>query len=420
MSFWNLLFAEIRFRAINFVNIVLAITVAATLFVAGPTLVAGYANDTRIRLETFEEETSKELAAMDKKTKRAMRDLGFNLLIVHKDTNMADFHTDFKTVDMPQAYIDKLANSPDITYIRHLVASLQQRYTWNDRKVLLAGILPESHQSHLEDKPPMGYVIKPGTAILGHEIGLGHQVGETIDIGGNKFEIAKILPEMTTKEDIMLAMHLSDAQRVLGKPGMISQIMALSCKCKLERLSKIRPQLLAVLPNTKISEFATQAIARAEQRDLVAKNKKTVMAGLKKARTDVSGTMTALVSILVPLVVFASGTFVALMTWLNVRERRQEIGVLRALGKGGPYIAMLFISKSVVLGLLGGVVGTGLGYLLASQIGSSLEVAQSFFQVDTVLVVATILGAPAIAVMATYLPMLIALQQDPAVVLQDH
>lgn len=121
------------------------------------------------------------------------------------------------------------------------------------------------------------------------------------------------------------------------------------------------------------------------------------------------------------MVVLASALFVALMTWLNVRERRPEIGVLRALGKRSGSIAALFLSKSIILGLVGGAIGAAIGYFSAPLIGESAmqDIAREMFAIDPRLLVATVIGAPLLTVMAAYLPTLSAISQDPAVVLMD-
>ena len=67
----------------------------------------------------------------------------------------------------------------------------------------------------------------------------------------------------------------------------------------------------------------------------------------------------------------------------------------------------------------GGLAGCLAGYAIAQIIGSRLDVAAHYFQPGYMLLIATLLGAPLIAAMATYLPTLAAIRQDPAIVLQD-
>jgi putative ABC transport system permease protein len=116
----------------------------------------------------------------------------------------------------------------------------------------------------------------------------------------------------------------------------------------------------------------------------------------------------------------AAAIWVGLLALANVRERRTEIGLLRALGKGTLTIASLFLGKAFLVGLLGAAAGFALGTLLAGWLGSqALDVATTHFGVRYDILLFGLVGAPFLSVVASYLPTLIALTQDPAVVLRD-
>lgn len=424
MNVFHLLLAEIRYRKLNFLLALTAASVAVALFVAGPVLVDGYSRETQARMADLEKATDAELKQLEKETTRLMRDMGFNLMIVHRDTNMSDFWAaDFAGLDMPQDYIDRLAKNPRLTLITHLVATLQSRITWENRKVLLAGYLPETTQSHMRHKTPMGYSVQRGAVLLGHEVGVGHKEGEEIEIQGRKFRIARILPEQGSKEDITLSIHLKDAQALLGKsdPPRINQIMALGCNCAGSDLPNIRRQLADALPDTRVTEFRSIALARAEQRSLVADRQKQILEDLSATRGSVQRTLEMLSGVIAPIVVFACAVWIGLLALANVRERRAEIGLLRALGKGPGTIASLFLGKAVLLGLLGAVIGFVLGSGLAHALGTRvLELAsstQSLVRFD--MLAYALVGAPLVCAVSSYLPALSAIIQDPAVVLRD-
>lgn len=450
MSIFRLMFAEVAFRWTNFLLCVTAVAVAATMFLAGPTLIQGYATDTDRHLaelqreaETLQtqaadmqRETEATLAKMDKQTKRIMRDLGVNLRIVHKDTNFGSLYTDFVAVDFPEEYVERLAEAESIATIVHVVATLQHKFKWHDRTVLVVGTLPRLTQSQKnEEKPHMVQGVESGTVLVGHELAAGLKEGDTMEIGEQSFKVARIMPEYGELADVQLVMHLHDAQQLLGKPGMINQIMALNCKCKGNRLSVIRKELEGVLPDTKVTEHKTRADAREKQRDLVEESRKRELAQLEAnlqnaiqnrdrqeaSRRRQQQMLTRLVGITTPLVVLTSALFIALMTWLNVRERRPEIGVLRALGKNAWNVASLFLGKALVLGVLGGVVGCAFGYFLTPVLGhATMDIGADLFRVNTWLLAGTLLGAPLVALLASYLPTLGAISQDPAVVLMDN
>ena len=75
-----------------------------------------------------------------------------------------------------------LAESPELTKVVHLVATIKSMQKWEGRKRLVVGFAAEATQTHIGKKPPMGFQIAPGTVFLGHEAGIGHKVGDEVDI----------------------------------------------------------------------------------------------------------------------------------------------------------------------------------------------------------------------------------------------
>jgi putative ABC transport system permease protein len=422
MRTFSILVAEIGYRKLNFAGAVLAVIVASALFVAGPILVDGYSRETHLKLEAAQQKTAEAAAQLADETRRLMIGMGFNLVIVPKDTNMADFWADdFAAAEMPQEYVDRLAKDKRLTFVTHLVATLQGRITWQNRKVLLVGYLPETPQAHAPKKKAMGLKIERGTVVLGHELGAGHKAGQTVEILGKTFRVAEVQEEKGSKEDITLAVHLEDAQAVLGKPGRINQIMALECNCPGMELAGIRRQVETILPGTRVTEFRSIALARAEQRDAVERQGKAEMENLQNARSGVQNTLETLAGVVTPLVVLGCAVWIGLLAWSNVRQRREEIGLWRALGKRSAMIAALLLGKAVLLGLIGGGIGFLIGTGLAAWLGSrALEVPTAQVALRPDMLVACLAGAPLLAAVASYLPALSALREDPAVALREQ
>lgn len=492
----KLLLAEIWYRKLNFALSLFAVVVAVTLFVAGPMLVKAYRQETQTQVDRWdakvleleqgvvkleqgvaeleqgvsqlkagmkevEEKTATELAILGDETRKLMKDIGFNLMIVHRDTDMTDFWaSDFAAKNMPQEYVDRLAAAPGLSLITHLVATLQKKIEWENRKVLLVGYLPESTQSHMRKRAPMRHKIRPGTVVLGwelrrDELGRLRKPNETITVEGKSFSLAGVFPEQGSKEDITIAMHLEDAQAVLEMPGEINQIMALGCNCADSDLPHIRKQLEGILPDTRITEFRSIALARSEQRSLVATQQAEILAKIRKnveerqqileerqqilegcqqireewkadmaemseARKKIERIMVTLAEVVTPLVVIVSAIWVGLLALSNVRERRTEIGLLRALGKGSTMIASLFLGKAVLVGLIGATAGYFSGDLIGRLLGeTALGVSSDYLYAGGDVFLYAILGAPLLSALASYLPTLAALLQDPAVVLRE-
>lgn len=463
MRVTRLMLAEIAGRPLNFLLCLVVVAVAGVLFIVGPTMLRGYAADTQRQLAAVQDDTDQALQAMqaetdtmlaelDKKTTRIMRDMGVNLRIVHRDTVMGDLYTDFAAVDFPEEYVQKLATAPQVEAIVHLIGTLQEKVKWNGRTVLLVGMFPMLTDSQKNaSMQHMAEPVAPGTVVVGYELatGLSPEViargdknlsgtldaGDELDVLGRTFVVAQVRPEKGTVEDIQLVLDLHDAQKLVGKEGRIHQILALNCKCKGNRISVIRGELEGVLPDTKVTEQTDRASAREQQRDLVEAKRAEQLALLKANREQQleivranrehgEQTLQSLLNVLLPLVVLVAAIIVGVVTWLNVRERRAEIGLLRALGKRSSQIAALLLLKAVVIGVLGGAVACGIGWLL--PYGLSRFADRAWFEglavvrPATSLMVLTVCGAPLVTAMASYLPTLAAMTQDPARILTEN
>jgi len=379
MSVIRLLLREIQHRQFSFVLGVITIVAAVALFVAILTM----------------------CDASQRETIRLMRNLGFNVLILPKGTNMADFWSeDFAEQEMPEEYVYRLAESDTIS-IRHLVARLQKKIRWRDRHVLLTGILPEVHMEQLPSKAPMGVAIPRGSVYVGFELAqsLSIGVGDTIELGDKPFVVGKCLGEKGSKDDIRIYGHLHDVQEVLNRPGRINEIEALSCQCEGKRLPQIRADIARALPGTQVTEYKSIAVARAEQRRMVE----------------------SYAAFIIPVVVLVSAIWIGLLTLGNVRQRRVEIGILRAMGVGSGRIAALFLGKAVLIGVLGAALGFALGTALAIRFGPQVfpltanKITPMFNLLSW-----TVIGAPLLCALASYLPTLVAVSQDPAAVLREE
>ena len=112
---------------------------------------------------------------------------------------------------------------------------------------------------------------------------------------------------------------------------------------------------------------------------------------------------------IISLVIAALGVTNTLLA--AVRERRREIGVLKAIGARDRDVLRLFLSEAAVLGFAGGVIGTfgglGVAAVVATVVNRYLE-SQSLQQVEAEfswwIVLAGVLGAAALALVAGAIP----------------
>ncbi len=225
---------------------------------------------------------------------------------------------------------------------------------------------------------------------------------ETLDIEGESFKIAKTMSEQGSQEDVRVYGHLSDVQRLLKLEGRVNEIQALECLCRdpnVESIDILRAELETIMPEAKVIQLRGIAKAREKQRIMAEKYFSFIMS----------------------VVVTGCALWIGVLAMINVRDRRQEIGVFRALGYSMNHIAALFLGKAIILGvvgaLLGFVIGTGLSLWMGPNI---FEVTASMIEADYRVLTWSVVLAPAFAALCSLLPTAIAVSEDPAQILRDE
>lgn len=119
-------------------------------------------------------------------------------------------------------------------------------------------------------------------------------------------------------------------------------------------------------------------------------------------------------------VVVLALTLVGVSTTISsiVAQRRNEIGLRKALGASSGSIGVEFYVESGLYGLVGGVLGTAVGYLLARLLTSTVFGRTLGF--DGPLAVGSVLLSVIVAVLASVPPVRRASRIDPAVVLREE
>ena len=131
------------------------------------------------------------------------------------------------------------------------------------------------------------------------------------------------------------------------------------------------------------------------------------------AQSDTGVLVVITVIVLALTMIGVSTTMIAVVT-----ERRNEIGLRKALGATGRSITREFMGEGVMLGLIGGVLGAGAGYGLAVLISTS--VFHRTISLHPVILLGTVACSILIAVLACLPPVRRALAVDPALVLRGE
>ena len=446
MTLWRLVTREILHRKLSFALGLFAVAVAVGCFVAVLTMLRAHDLGTTAVLEAKAAQMQAEVArrAAEAKTRgdeleeayrTIMLKFGYNLFIMPKQESVVGYQVQ----GGPSSYMDesdvRVLSESGILTVRHLLPVLQQRQilVFGDKRleVFLVGTRGEAPIAHRDEKEPLTPVVKPGEMIVGSGVQreLALKVGDAVKVVDREFKVSQCYPARGTADDGSVWISLKEAQELLGKPGKINGILALSCICSHAELEKIiNEDILRILPQTQVRVMASNAVVRYEARVRAAEEAQAqVRLAREQGRADLERERASRAAMrreietfgawVVPLLVVAAAVWLALLAQGNVRERRGEIGILRALGLRSRQIFGLFLTRSLLVGAAGAVVGCAAGLLL---VGSSKVAPPGMRLFDPALTVAVLIAAPLLSVIAGLMPAMTAAHQDPAEILREE
>jgi putative ABC transport system permease protein len=243
------------------------------------------------------------------------------------------------------------------------------------------------------------------------------RVGDTLQVNNTLVQVAGMVASSDATEHTLLV-PLALAQQWLGRPGAVRRVYVSALTKPEDALARKNPSTLSPKLRDRwyCSPYAnsiayqieeTLPHTRAEQIRRIAQGESTIL-------SRISGFMwlVALAAL------FAAGLAVAASMTTAIVERRQEIGLMRALGATRGVIAALFFAEVTVLAIGGGLLGYLLGSLLAGRIGQ--QVFGSGIGFNPTILPATLLLAILVSLAGSAPSVWQAMQMEPARVLREE
>jgi putative ABC transport system permease protein len=115
---------------------------------------------------------------------------------------------------------------------------------------------------------------------------------------------------------------------------------------------------------------------------------------------------------------FATAMGVSTTMTASVISRQKEIGLMKSIGAENKRIAALFFMESTIIGLLGGVIGFGVGYLLAQLVG--LSVFDTSVALHLIVLPVVVGISIAVSLVASAIPVKRAVRIEPVIVLRGE
>ena len=288
------------------------------------------------------------------------RVFGPNVLIVPKDTSTSSSET------LPESIIHSVpVNLPSgrvaVSATLYLVASVSVLQSGKSLSVVVAGTNPLAFvrvsvrsrsaptASPNEPTPSPDHVCVVGARVA-QRIGV-QQEAELVLANGDHRESCRVASFRETggPEDDRVAIGLRTAQRLAGLPDRISAIEIIVPGTP-GAIQGYIADLQRLLPDAEVRPI------------------RQFTEGEAKIYNRISGILSAtvaLVLVLTALCVMAAMTNVAM-------ERRNDVGLMKAIGGATRRVLRLFLAEAALLGLTGGILGAALGLLFSIWLGKQV------------------------------------------------
>jgi putative ABC transport system permease protein len=335
-----------------------------------------------------------------------MKNLGANMIVIPAELDLLAYHSaepgHLSFANMPESHFFKLFEA-GVEGIEGIDPRLTMPVEINDARAVLTGILPDNmvrpEAGEHGDKDPWDVLasLTPDSniAVLGAELKgiLNREVGSTMTVSGREIEVLGILPRQGTIDDLRIYVHLRFLQKWLERPFSLSEIRILYTGNRV--LEKVASEIDGILENTRVVTHSRMARKQMQTMDSIRRY--------------------ALALLVVILVL--GWISIGNEMFHNAHERRREIGTLIALGGTTRTILTIFMMKAVFLALVGGLLGYGIGTLVA------VLLAPRFLQINAYpslsLIPLAVFMAVVFSVLSSIAPSWRASRMDPGEILQE-
>lgn len=287
------------------------------------------------------------------------RVLGANIVIAPRDAQDASGSSQVSTLDQGvlwQIPRDVEQRRVSMIAVLYLIADAYESGSSGHRQVVVAGELGDHVRATLWQRPQH-------SAIDSHEAlecTAGVRVAAQMRLQADSYLTLRnqgreetcgvaLMPGTGGPEDDQVSLPLQAAQKLAALPGRVSLIQI---------IAPGRPQEI-----TNYLASLQQSLPDADVRPI-----RQFTEGEAKIYSRISGVLTAtvgLVLVLTALCVMAAMTNVAM-------ERRNDVGLMKAIGGATRRVLRLFLAEAALLGLASGILGAAVGILLSMWLGKAV------------------------------------------------
>ncbi|MHB8134831.1 MAG: ABC transporter permease [Anaerolineaceae bacterium] len=300
--------------------------------------------------------------------------LGSNLLFVFR----GNFTEEVRNPDyLTQADADAISDpfqAPSVAMVAPVINSnLEVTFSGEKTTPTINGVTPSYQQvrnmtlaegEFINEEHVLGLA---SVAVIGTDVAdtlFGHRdglIGETIRIEGQPFRIIGVLESVGGSafgsEDNVVNIPITTAQTRLIRRASDRVDSILVQAASADSVSQATEEISEILRYRHRTKLGVDDFTVFSQQDFV-----------KTAQT-ITNVLTIFLGGIAGISLLVGGIGIMNIMLVSVTERTKEIGLRKALGARRKDILIQFLTESSLLSLLGGVIGIGLGWLIAFIVG---------------------------------------------------
>lgn len=213
-------------------------------------------------------------------------------------------------------------------------------------------------------------VVVLGTTVVANVFGSqdADVIGKDVELNHIRFRIVGVLTSKGTSgfgqdQDDVAIIPLSTAMRRVFNQKYLSSVNVEAASSQSVEMDLVSEQITSLLRRRHhlLPPFP-------DNDDFSVRSQSAILETSK----SVTGTMTALLGGVAVVSLIVGGIGIMNIMIVSVTERTREIGIRKAVGATGRDILLQFLSESLVVSVLGGVIGIALGYGISKIVGVTL------------------------------------------------
>lgn len=223
---------------------------------------------------------------------------------------------------------------------------------------------------------------------------LGAELGGTVEVRGKDYEVVGIQEKTLTAPDMAVSMTIADAQSLLIEdvPPAVRESVD---------KDNLATGIAVYLADGRDPDEMADVIQKELGEDYAAMGPK----GFEESVTEPLKIFNQIIYAIALVSLMVGGLSVINTMTMAVAERTREIGIRKAIGATNGLIMRQFIAESAVIGLIGGLTGLGLGYLIAlAGNAAGAESSSQLFLVTPRLAIGSIAFALVLGVLSGIYP----------------